>query len=388
MNNVEILGGISESIYTSYDKSLMIRGWFLSKLDIGNIELYIDEKMISKTNLGITRVDVFNSYPDYNNKNSGFLINIKCEINDKSNLKLLVKSKNNAILKEVQVKPKFDNLIESFINALSKKTQLEYDTKVPCDTDILLDRLSRLDICLEKHKIDYKDYYKWFNSVNYYENFPKYVGEFKTYLERKSLEHYLSIKHLAKDVENEIWLDVASSNSPFADILKKTGVKKVYKQDLNYPEGLNGEIIGSNANEIPLENASVDNITVHCAIEHFENNADYQFIKEAARILKKGGKLCIIPLYIAEKTVLITSPSVYYGKYKNAKDIPIFSDDVELVIINENARQRQSKFFSLDNLYKKIILDNQDLLNFKLVYHENEQHFNKAPIFSLIGERV
>lgn len=56
--------------------------------------------------------------------------------------------------------------------------------------------------------------------------------------------------------------------------------------------------IGRNAAAIPLPSASLDGMTLHCAFEHFEGNADSQFIRECARLLKSGGKAVILTLYV------------------------------------------------------------------------------------------
>ncbi len=49
---------------------------------------------------------------------------------------------------------------------------------------------------------------------------------------------------------------------------------------------------------IRFDNESISKIALHCAYEMFENDADINLINEANRVLRKGGKMIIIPLYM------------------------------------------------------------------------------------------
>ena len=85
---------------------------------------------------------------------------------------------------------------------------------------------------------------------------------------------------------------------------------KVYRQDLEFPEGIHGNVIGGDASNMPLEDESATKMALHCSFEHFEKNSDIEFIIEANRVLCKGGKLCIVPLYLSNKYVVQTDPSI------------------------------------------------------------------------------
>jgi hypothetical protein len=41
-------------------------------------------------------------------------------------------------------------------------------------------------------------------------------------------------------------------------------------------------------------------MTLHCTFEHFESDGDKGFIRECARLLKRGGKTIILPMYLSE----------------------------------------------------------------------------------------
>ncbi len=117
-------------------------------------------------------------------------------------------------------------------------------------------------------KREYDDYL----TMARYDDYPRYKQEFKSALPQKQLQHFLSLKLLGIDcpMQNKIIIDVASSNSCFPDIVKKSYNLTVYRQDLAYEEGIHGEKIGGFASSIPIQIESIDYITLHCSLEHFE----------------------------------------------------------------------------------------------------------------------
>ncbi len=143
------------------------------------------------------------------------------------------------------------------------------------------------------------------------------VADFETYVERagysrlsyydggrvptsreKYLEHYVSLRLLAP-APGQVLIDVASMDSPFADIVAELYGLETYRQDLMFPDGLDGRTIGGDAAAMPVPDAFADHLTMHCSFEHFEGDADSRFLHEAARVLKPGGRLCSLPLYTA-----------------------------------------------------------------------------------------
>jgi SAM-dependent methyltransferase len=56
--------------------------------------------------------------------------------------------------------------------------------------------------------------------------------------------------------------------------------------------------VGSSADAIPLPDASVDFMMLHCTFEHFEGTADTGFVRECARLLRPDGRIIILPLYL------------------------------------------------------------------------------------------
>lgn len=123
----------------------------------------------------------------------------------------------------------------------------------------------------------------------------------------KYLEHYVSLRLLAPKA-GEVLVDIASMNSPFSEIAATMFGLETYRQDIMYPEGVHGRTIGGDAAAMPIPDAFVDHLVMHCSFEHFEGDSDHRFIREASRVLKPGGRLCILPLYTASKYAIQTHP--------------------------------------------------------------------------------
>ena len=67
------------------------------------------------------------------------------------------------------------------------------------------------------------------------------------------------------------------------------------------------------ATQTSFENASVRGISLHCAYEMFLGEDDSRFINEVARILRPGGKVVILPLYMHTHHCAYSTPE-YFGK--------------------------------------------------------------------------
>jgi SAM-dependent methyltransferase len=148
---------------------------------------------------------------------------------------------------------------------------------------------------------DFEDYVEraGYSGLSYYDG-----GRVPTSRE-KYLEHYVSLRLLAPE-PGHVLIDVASMDSPFADIVAELYGLETYRQDLMFPAGLDGRTIGGDAAAMPVPDAFADHLTMHCSFEHFEGDADSRFLHEAARVLKPGGRLCSLPLYTADSYAIQT----------------------------------------------------------------------------------
>ena len=149
----------------------------------------------------------------------------------------------------------------------------------------------------------------YLEAARYQDYHPDYYKGTPDYLAQKQVQHYLSTV-ITPIEEKGVWMDVASSTSPFAEILTRLYGIKVYRQDLSYPSGVDGLRIGSDASAIPLPDGTVDRVSLHCSFEHFEGDADGAFMRELGRILSPGGSAAIIPLYVSNTYRILTNP--YY----------------------------------------------------------------------------
>jgi len=157
-------------------------------------------------------------------------------------------------------------------------------------------------------EINVTDYRQYINNAEYHK-FPSYYGGGKARnFTEKSLEHYLAAKLLSLSKE-DIYIDIANSNSPTPEIYHKLYGCKVYRQDLVFPEGIHGNVIGGDAGNMPVEDGFATKMALHCSFEHFEQDSDIRFIKEAGRVLRRGGKVCILPLYLFNRYAIQTDPA-------------------------------------------------------------------------------
>lgn len=146
-------------------------------------------------------------------------------------------------------------------------------------------------------------YWDYMNRVNYqiYTNYHE-GNEFN-----KTLQHYLATELLDLS-ENDIYVDIASGGSPAADLYNRLYGCRSYKQDLIYPEGISGDTIGGDAGNLPVEDGFATKMALHCSFEMFERDSDIKFIREADRVLSRGGRLCIVPLYLFPSYAIQTNP--------------------------------------------------------------------------------
>ena len=208
---------------------------------------------------------------------------------------------------------------------------------------------------VKEYEIDRDRFDAYRTKINYESAFPKYFKEFgaENVWSRKQLEHFLSFE-VTHPRADSVYIDVAASASPVTQILKDHfGVATAYKQDLNYPAGVQGETIGSNACAIPLEDASVDAVIAHNSWEHFEGDSDRGFIVEASRLLKPGGVLCIIPFDLRNEAYQVTSPAIWHSKYKNAPKMPEF-DPRAAIVVDDSYKQRLIKYHSPETFVEDV----------------------------------
>lgn len=125
--------------------------------------------------------------------------------------------------------------------------------------------------------------------------------------DNKLLEYFLSLQIL--DIQpGDVVIDVASEYSIFPSVVRQLCGGIVYRQDLIYPEGVHGDRIGGNAAKMSVRDQFADALVLHNSFEHFEGTADSGFVAESWRILRPGGSVLIVPLFVAQEHSILTDP--------------------------------------------------------------------------------
>lgn len=175
-----------------------------------------------------------------------------------------------------------------------------------------------------------------------------YASHYQGNSVQKALEHYISIIVLDPRPVDLV-IDIASSYSKFPQIIKEEFKCKVYKQDLSYPPGVKGDKIGGDAGKLPLPDSSVNKMTLHCAFEHFEGDADTRFIKEAERVLVPGGKVCILPLYLRSKYFILTDP------YTDRDRTGLVFDEGAEIVEQKGWKNRFGRHYDVRHLKERVL---------------------------------
>ena len=125
--------------------------------------------------------------------------------------------------------------------------------------------------------------------------------------ENKLLEYFTSLEIL--DVQpREVIIDVASEYSIFPAVARQTYEAILFRQDLIYPPGIHGDRIGGDAAAMPVSDQFADALVLHNSFEHFEGSTDSDFVAESWRVLKPGGAVFIVPLFVSERHTIISDP--------------------------------------------------------------------------------
>ena len=175
---------------------------------------------------------------------------------------------------------------------------------------LIKEKLKKNGLNIIDFKINATHYKQYINNEEYHklQSFYGISGKRNVFYE-KSLEHYLASKLLNLS-KNDVYIDITNAYSPAPEIYNKLYGCKVYRQDLVFKNGIHGNTIGGDAGNMPEPDGFATRIALHFSFEHFEQDADIELIKEASRVLKKGGKLCILPLYLFEKYAIQTDPTM------------------------------------------------------------------------------
>jgi SAM-dependent methyltransferase len=205
-------------------------------------------------------------------------------------------------------------------------------------------RLKALGLDVRRYEIEVADYRGYFAAARYVEDSPDYYSFNRP---EKSLEHYLAAKLLGLGAR-DVYIDVASEQSPVPEIYDRVFGVTAYRQDLSYRAGIHRERIGGDAARMPVPDGFATAMGLHCSFEHFEGQSDAGFIREAARILRPGGAVCVVPLYLCEEYAIQTDPEVALPA-----GVP-FEDDAT-VYCARGWGNRHGRFYDPEHLVSRVL---------------------------------
>ncbi|MEP7168249.1 MAG: methyltransferase domain-containing protein [Bacteroidota bacterium] len=222
--------------------------------------------------------------------------------------------------------------------------------------ELIIQQLSEQHLENFSYRIDIDAFRKYYSETNYpMEYYGNKNGRDDNFIE-KALEHFVSMQFLPLN-KNCTLVDIGAGNSPFSEILcEKFEIKNSYKQDLSFAEGVHENKIGGRASCIPFDDCSIDAMTLHCSLEHFEGNEDLAFFKETERVLKKGGKCVVLPFYLSSQYTVHLDPVNNLLK----SFTPVISDE-GAVIRYCDSKQAFSRHYDVKTFRQRIINNTQGL---------------------------
>jgi SAM-dependent methyltransferase len=234
----------------------------------------------------------------------------------------------------------------------------------------LADELAQQGVEIRPYTIDIERFERYIDQCGYRDMvyWQQYGQRGDGVVLKKCLEHYISIDLMAPR-PGEVAIDIASCKSPFPDLLTEHWGVRAYRQDYTYPPRLEGDRIGGDASALPLPDGFADLLTLHCSFEHFEGERDMRFLREAYRVLKPGGRLCIVPLYTSRRYAIQTDPDTWGQRPLN------FEPDT-LVYLAEGWGERHARSYDTEHFLERIVAH---LGGFELVLYAVENFKDVAP---------
>lgn len=155
-----------------------------------------------------------------------------------------------------------------------------------------------------------------FQAANYFP-FDYHGGIDGPVWDEKLLEHWIAAERLrlTSYQPEDIYIDVAAGSSPWAKTLRDRFGISAFAIDLEVGPAYKDLPFYrmENATVTTFADASVNGASLQCAYEMFMGDDDTNLLKEFARILKPGGKVVIVPLYMDTHYCAYATPE-YYGK--------------------------------------------------------------------------
>lgn len=130
-NDRQMIKGVISKCDFGYKDYIKITGWALPRVNYDKIEIYIDENYLGDANLNLIRMDVYNNYPNFAERNSGWEFQFKRDSNIESGnkIKVIFKKRDN-IIEDLEVDFKYSLPYEESIKEISDICKQENMPKI------------------------------------------------------------------------------------------------------------------------------------------------------------------------------------------------------------------------------------------------------------------
>src|SRR5580658_34796 len=210
--------------------------------------------------------------------------------------------------------------------------------------DEISQRILANEILLRQLNADVSGFRAYFERAEYTTRYPEY---YRNNLSEKAFEHFVALQ-LLNPGPSDVFIDIASEGSPLPQIVQRLHGSASYAQDIMYQPGMNGTQIGGDACSMPVSNGFASCATLTCSLEHFEGDGDTRLFRELCRVLRTGGRVVVIPLYIFLEPAIQTDPT-----YSASLEIPF--DRGATVYCAKGWRNRHGRWYSPETLRSRII---------------------------------
>jgi SAM-dependent methyltransferase len=174
-------------------------------------------------------------------------------------------------------------------------------------SEAILQALNELPVDVTSYRMDPERFHAHLRSVDYPEAYAAGPLDEGGNRENKLLEYFVSLEIL--DIQaGDVVIDVASERSIFGEVVREACGATMFRQDLIFPPGMHGDRIGGSAASMPVPDQFADKLVLHNSFEHFEGTADSDFVTEAWRVLKPGGVVFIVPLFVSDSYSIVSDP--------------------------------------------------------------------------------
>jgi len=254
----------------------------------------------------------------------------------------------------------FSESVEDLKKSGYKVVTSGIDNCSPEVVEAIVEIADKQEIYFKPYEVDIAGYKEYFNRAEYLTRYSDYYPG--NHVE-KSLEHYLGFSILNLN-EKDIFVDLASENSPIPEIYHRLTKVTAFSQDIMYPPGINGNQIGGDACSMPLPDGFASKAALTCSIEHFEGDADTRLFVELSRVLKPGGILFVCPFYIYTEAATQTDPQVSLASNVNF-------DEGTTIYCAEGWGNRHARFYSPRSFKERIMNPVKDRFKFDFYYLKN-----------------